>query len=102
MIIYNVTLAIEPSIEEEFIQWLKDIHIPEVLDTQLFIRAEFFKVIQDPNTKEHNSYAVQYRLESWEKFNMYQKDHAPALQQKTRERYGEKVLAYRTFLEKHD
>lgn len=99
MIIYNVTLSVEPGIEEEFIPWLKEVHIPEVLDTGLFIKAEFFRVIQDMSSKTSNSYAVQYRLEDWGKFDLYQKEHAKALQQKTIEKYGEKVLAFRTFLE---
>lgn len=102
MIIYNVTLAVNPEIETEFIQWLKKIHIPEVLDTQLFMKAELFKVFESPQAEEHNSYAVQYRLESWEKFNNYQDQYAPALQLKTKEKFGENVLAFRTFLESQD
>lgn len=101
MIIYNVTLSVDPSIEKEFIPWLKEVHIPEVLETKLFIQAEFFKVIQDVANKTSNSYAVQYRLESWEMFDAYQRKHAKALQQKTLEKYGDKVLAFRTFLEEH-
>jgi hypothetical protein len=100
MIIYNVTLAVSPEIEEEFIQWLNEIHIPEVLETELFIKAELFKIIEDISTKAHNSYAVQYRLENWKHFEEYQAKHATALKQKTIDKYGEKVLAYRTFLEK--
>ena len=84
MIVYNVTISVNPEIEEEFINWLKDIHIPEVLETDLFLMAEVFKVFERPNADLHNSYAVQYRLESWDMFNEYQEKHASALQQKTK------------------
>ncbi|MDA0777974.1 MAG: DUF4286 family protein, partial [Bacteroidetes bacterium] len=36
MIIYNVTLSIHPEIEQEVLLWLKEIHIPEVMQTNLF------------------------------------------------------------------
>lgn len=101
MIVYNVTISVNPDIEEEFIQWLTETHIPEVLETDLFISANVFRVIEDLETKSHNSFAVQYSLESWLKLEEYQSKYASALQQKTRERYGDNVLAFRTFLEKY-
>ena len=101
MIIYNVTLSVNPDIESEFIKWLNENHIPEVLETKLFISAELFRIIEDLETKTHNSYAVQYRLNSWEDLEEYQNVYAAALQQKTREKYGENVLSFRTFLERH-
>lgn len=100
MIIYNVTISINPQIESEVIAWLQEIHIPEVLDTKLFTEHRMFKVLEAPRSKTHNSYAIQYTLNSWDDFDTYQEKYAPALKQKTQERYGENVLAFRTFLEK--
>jgi hypothetical protein len=102
MIIYNVTLSIHSNIEEEFLTWLKKTHIPEVLETKLFLDGKIYKIIENIETKSHNSFAVQYRLKTWEDFEKYQQHHAKALQQKTRNLFGEQVLAYRTFLESVD
>ena len=100
MIIYNVTLSINPTMESHVIKWLKEEHIPEVLDTGLFLSYDIFKVIEDPNNRKHNSYAVQYKLESWAHFKTYTIEHADGLREKTKEKFGENVLAFRTFLEK--
>lgn len=100
MILYNVTLSIHPSLETEVIQWLKEEHIPEVLQTGLFLDYDIYKIIEDPDTRTHNSYAVQYRLESWAHFDAYTLEHAERLKEKTRQKFGENVLAFRTFLEK--
>ncbi|MBR9859897.1 DUF4286 family protein [bacterium] len=100
MIVYNVTLAIQPDTEQEFMDWLREIHLPEVLETGLFLKAEIFKIIENPDERIHNSYAVQYQLESWENYIKYRDNHAAALQAKTKEKYGDKVLSFRTFLEK--
>lgn len=100
MIIYNVTLSIHPELEAEVLEWLKSEHIPEVMDTGLFIDSQMFKVMEKPEARTHNSFAIQYRLENWQKFHDYQQKHAAELRQKTIDRYGENVLAFRTFLEK--
>jgi hypothetical protein len=100
MIIYNVTVSIHPEIEIQALDWFKKIHIPEVMETGLFTEFNMFKVIESPVDKTHNSYAFQYHLESWGKFEEYSEVHAPSLKKKTEEKFGENVLAFRTFLEK--
>jgi hypothetical protein len=100
MIIYNVTISINPELEKEILTWLKEEHIPEVMETNLFESHAMFKVVENHVDRHHNSYAIQYTLTSWEKFDTYTANHADALKQKTKEKYGENLLAFRTFLEK--
>ena len=100
MIIYNVTLSINPKIESSVLAWLRETHIPEVIATGLFQSNNMFKVIESYTERSHNSYAIQYTLESLEKFNDYASNHAAELQSKTKLKFGENVLAFRTFLEK--
>lgn len=100
MIIYNVTLSINPDLESEVIRWLKEEHIPEVMETGLFLEYHIFKVIENPEDRKHNSYAVQYKLETWAHFNTYTLEHADKLREKTQLKFGDNVLAFRTFLEK--
>ena len=100
MIIYNVTLSINPTMESSVLAWLRETHIPEVMATGLFLSNNMFKIIESHTERSHNSYAIQYTLESWEKFNDYASNHAAELQSKTKLKFGENVLAFRTFLEK--
>jgi hypothetical protein len=100
MIIYNVTISVNPKLEEEILEWMNEVHIPEVLNTKCFLSANMFRVYENPTTKISNSFAIQYALESWEKYDDYQSKFASQLQQKTKEKYGENILAFRTFLEK--
>lgn len=101
MIIYNVTVSINPEIEQEVIKWFKETHIPEVMETSLFRSYQMFKIIEDPTAKIHNSYAIQYELESWDDFAEYTEKHADRLRGDTQKKYGENILAFRTFLEKY-
>lgn len=100
MIIYNVTLSIHPTIEKEVLNWLKEEHIQEVMDTGLFLQSNMFKIIENPEDRKHNSYAIQYTLDSWEDFTKYSTEHADRLRAITEKKFGENVLAFRTFLEK--
>lgn len=99
MIIYNVTISIEKGVEQEVLAWLKESHIPEVMDTRKFLEVKMFKILDTPNQDLYNSFAIQYTLDNWEEFEDYQQKHASRLQQKTKDKFGDKVLAYRTFLE---
>jgi hypothetical protein len=33
MIVYNVTVNIDGAVEQEWLKWMKEVHIPEVLAT---------------------------------------------------------------------
>ena len=60
MVIYNVTTHVESSIEESWLNWMKEKHIPEMLATKKFKTAKIFKIINE-NDKGGVSYAAQYQ-----------------------------------------
>jgi hypothetical protein len=98
MIIYSVTCHVEIGIAEEWVSWMKGTHIPEVLETNLFVSHKFCEVMVDEPDNIGKSFNIQYELESMGHLDIYNEKHAPALKQKTLERYGEKCLAFRTIL----
>ena len=96
MILYNVTVNIDDSVHDEWLDWMINEHIPEVLSTGLFINYKLFRIKSDD---EGNTYSVQYFLDSMEKYEKYAMDHAPALQKKHKEKYKDKFAAFRTIME---
>ncbi|WP_178986635.1 DUF4286 family protein [Winogradskyella helgolandensis] len=96
MIIYNVTLNIDKSISKEWLEWIKE-HIPQVLATGHFKEAKLTKVLVDDD--EADTYSVQYRAHSREALNSYYNEHAERLKQDGLQRFGDKVLSFRTELE---
>jgi hypothetical protein len=44
MILYNVTVSIDPAIHEEWLEWMKVKHIPDVMNTGCFIEARISRV----------------------------------------------------------
>ena len=98
MIIYNVTVGLDKSIEREWLVWMKTVHIPNVMRTGKFVSQRVLKVVthDDPETV---SYAVQYTAASIELLQQYLDVHAPALRQEVQDKFGDRQTAYRTILE---
>ncbi|WP_339607737.1 DUF4286 family protein [uncultured Roseivirga sp.] len=97
MILYNVTVAIEKTVEEDWKVWMRDIHIPEVMATGAFVEYKFFKVMREE--EESSSYSIQYFAEDHSKLQAYLGQHAPGLQQKAGEAFPGKFAAFRTLLQ---
>ena len=98
MILYNVTVGIDPAIELEWLDWIKTVHIPDVMRTGMFESYKVFKVFSQQEG-DNPSYSIQYFTESIEKVNTYLEEYAPALQQIHMKRYLNKHVAFRTLLE---
>ena len=97
MIIYNVTINIDGQLHEEWLDWMKNVHIPEVMSTGYFLENRFSKVLSDD--PEGITYSVQYLCNSMKDYEDYKSNHAPALQKKHTEKFTNRFVAFRTLLE---
>jgi hypothetical protein len=99
MIIYNVTCNIPEEIESEWVEWMKTVHIPEVMATQKFVDYKMLKLMTTVDGNEGVNYAIQYSCLKIEDYHSYAEEHGPTLKAKTTAKYGDSVLAFRTLLE---
>ncbi len=99
MLVYNVTINIDPDVEEEWKIWMRDIHIPEVLDTGRFVDYKFLKLLSESPEAGGSTYAVQYFAESIDQVEIYLNNEAAALQRSHTDKFGTKFVAFRTLLE---
>ena len=97
MIIYNVTANIDNSIHDDWLLWIQQ-HIPKVLATGLFVKATFTKVLVE-ESMGGLTYSIQYLAHSKEALESYYKLHAADLQAEGLQKFGDKMLAFRTELE---
>jgi hypothetical protein len=70
MIIYNVTINIDESIHHDWLKWMQNKHINEVLATGLFTHAKMVKVLVEEEMGG-TTYAVQYFTDSKTKLESY-------------------------------
>jgi len=96
MILYNVTVSVDPAISEEWLDWMRSKHIPDVMSTGCFIESRICKV--HGQEEGECTFAITYLSPSQEKIEEYQKIHAPLLQKDHMERYSGRFAAFRTLL----
>lgn len=97
MIIYSVTVKIDLDVHNEWLHWMKSVHIPEVLNTKKFVDYRMLKVLTQDET-DGITYNIQYRAQTMSDYFDYQNEFAPALQKDHTERYKDKFVAFRTLL----
>jgi hypothetical protein len=97
MFIYNVTVNISESAHQEWVKWMKEIHIPDVMKTGCFVDNQLSKLLYVED--EGHTYSVQYRFLEMEDIERYQKEFAPKLQAEHSAKFNNQYAAFRTLLQ---
>lgn len=98
MIIYNVTIQVDNSICTEWLKWMKEEHIADVLSTGLFTDARLCHLLEQDET-DAKTYTIQYFCHSITEYNRYISDYAQEMREKGFARFGNKFVAFRTVME---
>lgn len=98
MIIYNVTTMVSKSIHDQWLSWMKEEHLPEIMATGLFQRNQFMRLLE-VDEEQGITYAVQFFASTLDDYNAYISNHAPALRLKGTEKWGDQVVGFRTIME---
>jgi len=93
-VIYNVTVSVEPPIQAQWLSWMLEVHLREMLATGCFLGFRFSEL---QGTEDAGpTYTVQYELASAEDLDRYEKEFAPTMREKGVKAFGTKALAFRT------
>jgi hypothetical protein len=96
-IIYNVTVKVEKTIATEWLQWLKQEHVPEVIGTGCFQDARIVQLIETDDS-EGPTYAIQYSAASRSDYDRYISEFASEMRKKTFEKWGNQFVAFRSVM----
>lgn len=98
MYIYNITINIDESIHDQWLDWMQNKHIKDVLATKKFTSARLVKVLVDEEMGGI-TYSVQYFAPSKQHLNEYHQQHADLLRQEGLKLFADKMLTFQTELE---
>jgi len=98
MLLNNVTFKITDSIHADWLQWMKEVHIPDVMNTGCFEKFVFGRLL-DVDESEGPTYAVQYYAISMAQYNRYIDIYASKLRKDSYDKWGEQFIAFRTLME---
>ena len=97
MFIYNVTVNISDDVHEDWLKWMRDVHIHDVMKTGCFIDNSMLKLLYVED--EGHTYSIQYKFLEMGDLDNYQKSFAPQLQAEHNARFKDKYIAFRTILQ---
>ena len=98
MFVYNITSKVDHEIVEKWLQWQKQIHIPEILATGLFFEHRFYK-LADHKEDDGETFAIQFLCESRLQYDAYLQHFAASLREKSLMKWGDNIVSFRTLLE---
>lgn len=98
MFIYNVTIKVAAKISEEWVNWLQQEHIPEVMATGCFSDFTILRLLEIDDA-EGPTFAIQYKAESKSSYNQYVEKYAHGLRQKSFDKWGDQFIAFRSIMQ---
>jgi hypothetical protein len=98
MIIYNVTIKVAESIHQQWLVWLKEEHIPDVINTGCFTKGTILRLLEVDDS-EGPTYAIQYFAESKGLYNRYIDKFASEMRQRSFDKWGNGFIAFRSVMQ---
>jgi len=98
MIIYNVTTQPAWEIHVDWLNWMKEEHIPDVMGTGMFTQCIILRLLE-VDESDGPTYAMQYHAESRETYDRYISDYAAELRKKTFAKWGNRFIAFRSLMQ---
>lgn len=98
MFIYNVTTKLNPGIEIEWLAWMKNTHIPEVMQTGCFTESRILRLLESDDS-DGFTYTVQYMSDTKAGYDRYLEVYAASLRERTLTRWDNKIIAFRSLME---
>ena len=98
MIIYNVTTKVRSDIASEWLQWLKEVHVKDILDTGSFTDFRIVKLLE-VDEEEGPTYALQLYADSKAIYNQYVDKYAAKMRQAAFDKWGDKFISIRSIMQ---
>jgi hypothetical protein len=98
MLLYNVTITLDLEVHEDWVRWMRDTHIPDVMSSGMFISYRMSRLLSHEHA-DSEIYTVQYLVKDRAHLQRYQEEFAPELQRQHRARYEGRFAAFRTVME---
>lgn len=98
MIIYNVTIKLNWAIHTEWLQWMKEKHLNDMLQTGCFVKYQFTRLLEI-DEDEGPTYVAQYYCNSKEDYACYIANYANGLRNEGVQKFGNQFIGFRSIME---
>lgn len=100
MILFNITFAVSPQSENDFLEWVSGSFIPEINSCSSFSSPLLTRIIpQNPDECQTQSFALQFKADSVDTVHRWIECSGGMILDKIHSKHGEGVLSFATFME---
>ena len=97
MVIYNITYSVPIGLDQDWLNWMQHVHIPEILATGCFERHNLLQLLE-MDESEGKTYALQLHAKTEQDYRAYLLQHAPSLRVAARTQWGDEIMGFRTLM----
>jgi hypothetical protein len=97
-IIYNVTVKVDKSIADAWLQWMIAEQAPKIIATKCFTKFTMLKLLEHDD-EESNTYAVQFFSNTIEDYQRYLDLFALNFSKESFDKWGERFIAFSTVMQ---
>ena len=98
MFIYNITLKVDHQVLQDWMQWQKEIHIPEMMATGCFFDHRFYELLEHEE-EDGKTFVLQFYPNTKNDYVRYLENYGPALKRKSMVKWNDHVVSFRTLLQ---
>lgn len=98
MLLYNVTVTIDVEIHDDWVRWMRETHIPDIMASGCFVSYRMCRLLGHEH-EDSEIFAVQYLVKDMAQLLRYQQEFAPSLQGQHKSRYEGRYVVFRTAME---
>ena len=98
MILFNITVNISQAAEKDWLRFMKEVHIPEIMASGLPLETKLLRLLTEIDN-EGVTYTNQFIFRKMEDFLAYQTNYQAELQDKHHQKFNGQYVSFRTLLE---
>jgi hypothetical protein len=98
MFLFNNTIGIDRVVEQQWLSWMNETHIPTVMSTGLFTDFKMYKVLHE-NEDDTISYSIQFFSITIDNVQQYLEKFAPTHAAELQKEFKNRHVAFRTLLQ---
>ena len=101
MIIYNTTYFVADEVQQEFLEWLRRVYVPQATADRMLLVPQLIRIIGSERDGGI-SFAFQFRAMSVEILNTWHESVGTGLANALTSRFGNRVVGFATMMENLD
>lgn len=98
MLIFNITFLVSDEVHNSWLQWVREEHIPFMLDSTYFTQPQVARIITS-DKEDGTSFSVQFHVNDMRTLKQWNQQYSEVFQQNCSQNFGSEVLFFTTVLE---